>query len=190
MDRTAQINRETKETQVVIEITLDGSGESEIDTTYNFMDHMLTLLAKHSQIDLKVKANGDLTHHIIEDIGISLGQGILKALGDKKGINRYGTAYVPMDESLARCVIDFSGRKALDLDLQLNECDIEDVAVEDVYHFFNSFAENAKMNLHLHVLYGMDQHHKVEAAFKSLARAIKEAKKIVSDEIPSTKGTL
>ncbi|TXT65228.1 MAG: Imidazoleglycerol-phosphate dehydratase [Promethearchaeota archaeon] len=190
MDRTAQINRETKETQVVIELNLDGSGESEIDTSYNFMDHMLTLLAKHSQIDLKVKADGDLTHHIIEDIGISLGQGILKALGDKKGLNRYGTAFVPMDESLARCVIDFSGRKALDLDLQLNECDIEDVAVEDVYHFFNSFAENAKMNLHLHILYGMDQHHKVEAAFKSLARAIKKAKKIVSDEIPSTKGSL
>lgn len=190
MERSAQINRETKETQVSIELNLDGSGRSQINTSYKFMDHMLTLLAKHSFVDLNVKASGDLTHHIIEDIGISLGKGILKALGDKKGINRYGTSFVPMDESLARCVIDFSGRKALDIDLQLTECDIEDVAVEDIYHFFNSLAENAKMNLHLHILYGMDQHHKVEAAFKSLARAIKEAKKIVSDEIPSTKGSL
>lgn len=190
MERTAKINRETTETKVSIELKLDGSGTSDIDTGYKFMDHMLTLLARHSQMDLNIKASGDLKHHIIEDIGICLGEGILQALGNKKGINRYGSAFIPMDESLARCVIDFCGRKALDLDLQLTECDIEDVAVEDVYHFFNSFAENAKMNLHLHVLYGLDQHHMVEAAFKSLARAIKEAKKIVSNEIPSTKGLL
>ena len=190
MERNAKINRETSETNVSIELNLDGSGTSDIETGYKFMDHMLTLLARHSQMDLNIKASGDLKHHTIEDIGITLGQCILKALGNKKGINRYGFAFIPMDESLARCVIDFCGRKALDLDLQLTECDIEDVAVEDVYHFFNSFAENAKMNLHLHVLYGLDQHHMVEAAFKSLARAIKEAKQIVSNEIPSTKGLL
>lgn len=190
MERSAKINRETSETNVSIALNLDGSGASDIETGYKFMDHMLTLLARHSHMDLNIKASGDLKHHTIEDIGITLGQCILKALGNKKGINRYGFAFIPMDESLARCVIDFCGRKALDLDLQLTECDIEDVAVEDVYHFFNSFAENAKMNLHLHVLYGLDQHHMVEAAFKSLARAIKEAKQIVSNEIPSTKGLL
>ncbi len=191
MERKASITRKTDETNITCELNLDGSGIYEIETTFKFMNHMLALLAKHSGIDLKVKASGDLTHHIIEDIGIALGDCFLKALGDKKGINRYGWAYIPMDESLARCVIDFCGRKALVLDLKLNdECDIEDVAVEDVLHFFNSYAENAKINLHLYILYGEDQHHKVEAAFKALARAIKEAIKIISDDIPSTKGVL
>ncbi len=190
MERTSKITRKTSETEIKAELNLDGSGIYEIDTGFKFMDHMLILLARHSNIDLKIKATGDLTHHIIEDIGITLGECFDKALGDKKGINRYGAALIPMDESLARCAIDFCGRKALILDLKLNECNIEDVAVEDIRHFFNSFAENAKVNLHLLVLYGEDLHHKVEAAFKALARAIKEAKRIVSDEIPSTKGTL
>ena len=191
MDRVAQITRKTGETDISIELNLDGSGKSEIVTGFKFMDHMLVLLTRHSGIDLTVKATGDLTHHVIEDIGISLGEAFIQALGDKKGINRYGFYYITMDETLARCVLDFSGRKALILDLKLNdECDIEDVAVEDIRHFFNSFAENAKMNLHLHVIYGEDQHHKVEAAFKALARAIKEAIKVVSSEIPSTKGVL
>lgn len=191
MERTAQFSRKTAETEISVELNLDGSGQSEIKTPFKFLDHMLVLLTKHSGIDLKIKAIGDLTHHIIEDIGISLGECFIKALGDKKGINRYGAALIPMDDSLARCAIDFCGRKALVLDLKLNdECNIEDIAVEDIRHFFNSLAENAKMNLHLHVLYGEDQHHKVEAAFKALARSIKEAIKIVSDEIPSTKGSL
>ncbi len=190
MERKAQISRKTSETDINIDLNLDGTGKATISTGFKFIDHMLTLLAKHSGIDLKIKASGDLTHHIIEDIGIALGQGFEKALGEKKGINRYGWVLIPMDESLARCAIDFSGRKSLVLDLQLKECNIEDVAVEDINHFFNSFAESAKMNLHLHVLYGEDQHHKVEAAFKALARAIKEAKKVVSDEVPSTKGKL
>lgn len=191
MVRKAGLTRKTVETNISIELDLDGTGKYEIDTGFKFMDHMLTLLTRHSSIDLKVKGEGDLTHHTIEDIGITLGECFLKALGEKKGINRYGSAFIPMDESLARCVLDFSGRKALVLDLKLSEeCDIEDVAIEDIRHFFNSFAENAKMNLHLHVLYGEDQHHIVEAAFKSLARAIKIAKTVVSDEIPSTKGVL
>ncbi|MFX0070669.1 MAG: imidazoleglycerol-phosphate dehydratase HisB [Candidatus Hermodarchaeota archaeon] len=191
MNRIAQLTRKTKETDVAVSLNLDGSGTSEIDTSFNFMDHMLTLFTRHSGIDLEVKASGDLTHHIIEDVGILLGESFIQALGDKKGINRYGSALIPMDDALARCAIDFSGRKALVLNLKLNdECDIEDVAVEDVRHFFNSFSENAKMNLHLHVLYGEDQHHKVEAAFKALAKSVKEAIKIVSEEIPSTKGVL
>ncbi|TFG13544.1 MAG: imidazoleglycerol-phosphate dehydratase HisB [Promethearchaeota archaeon] len=191
MERKVKKTRKTAETNILIELNLDGAGKPEIDTGFKFIDHMLNLLAKHSGINLKVKASGDLTHHIIEDIGILLGECFFSALGDKKGINRYGWALIPMDDSLARCVIDFSGRKALVIDLNLNEeCNIEDVAVEDIKHFFNSFAENAKMNLHLHVLYGEDQHHKVEAAFKALARAIKEAIQIISNEIPSTKGVL
>ena len=191
MERKAEITRKTAETKISIELNLDGSGIYEIDTGYKFMDHMLTLLTRHSRIDLKLKATGDLTHHIIEDIGIALGECFSKALGDKKGINRYGSALIPMDEALAQCAIDFSGRKTLVLNLNLKEeYNIEDVAVEDIKHFFNSFSENTKMNLHLHVLYGEDQHHVVEAAFKALAWAIKKAKRIVSSEIPSTKGKL
>jgi len=191
MDRTVKLTRETKETKVTIELNLDGSGKNDIDIGYKFMDHMLTLFSRHGNIDLNIKASGDLRHHTIEDVGITLGKCILEALGDKKGINRYGSALIPMDESLARCALDFCGRKALILDLKLNEeCIIEDVAVEDIKHFFNSFAENAKINLHLELLYGSNDHHKIEAAFKALAQSIKQAKMIVSDEIPSTKGVL
>jgi len=190
MERKISLSRKTAETDITIEINLDGSGKYEINTGLKFIDHMLKLLSKHSGINLKVQAMGDLTHHIIEDIGILLGECLYKALGEKKGINRYGFALIPMDEALARCVIDFSGRKALIIDLNLKEYDIEDVTVEDVYHFLNSLAENAKMNLHLYVLYGEDQHHKVEAAFKALAKSIREGIKIVSSEIPSTKEVL
>lgn len=191
MARTAELIRETKETEIKVKLNLDGSGNNEISTGFNFLDHMLTLLSRHSNCDLTIKASGDLAHHIIEDIGIALGTCFLKALGDKKGINRYGSALIPMDEALARCAIDFCGRKALLLNLELfEEYKIEDVAVEDLTHFFDSFAENAQMNLHLKILYGENDHHKVEAAFKSLARSIKEAKSIVSDEVPSTKGVL
>lgn len=190
MERTDKHSRKTAETEITIELNLDGEGKYNNDTGFKFLDHMLDLLTKHANINLKVKASGDLTHHIIEDIGIALGESFNNALGDKKGINRYGAALIPMDETLARCVLDFSGRKALVLDLTLNDCNIEDIAVEDIKHFFNSFAENAKMNLHLHVLYGEDQHHMVEAAFKALAHAIKGAIFISSNDIPSTKGIL
>ncbi|MGV9172869.1 MAG: imidazoleglycerol-phosphate dehydratase HisB [Promethearchaeia archaeon] len=190
MERAAEKERITKETSVKIELNLDDSSKTKINTTVKFFDHMLTLLARHANIALNIEAEGDLTHHIVEDVGITLGEAFVEALGDKKGINRYGSAFIPMDEALARCVIDFSGRKALNLDLGLNECNIEDMAVEDIGHFFNSFAENAKMTLHLKLLYGEDQHHKVEAAFKALAHSIKNAIEIVSDKIPSTKGSL
>jgi imidazoleglycerol-phosphate dehydratase len=190
LNRIAKISRKTRETDITIELNLDGKGNYDIITGFKLMDHMLASLTKHSSIDLNVSASGDLTHHVIEDIGIVLGECFFKALADKKGINRYGFALIPMDESLARCAVDFSGRKGLIIDLNLKDCKIEDVTVEDVYHFFNSFAENAKMNLHLHILYGTDQHHKVEAAFKALARSIKDAIKIISEEIPSTKEKL
>ena len=188
--RRAELLRKTKETEIKVQLDLDGSGICKINTGFKFMDHMLNLFSKHSRIDLEIQSTGDLTHHVVEDIAITLGTCLNDAIGDKKGINRYGMAFIPMDDALARCIVDFSGRKALTLDLKLNECNIEDVAVEDVLHFFNSFAENAKMNLHLHILYGPDQHHKVEAAFKALDRSIKEAISIVSEDIPSSKGTL
>jgi len=191
MTRRFETTRKTAETEIKVIIDLDGSGIYKITTGSNFMDHMLNLLTKHSGIDLDLRASGDLKHHTIEDIGIILGEAFNSALGDKKGVQRYGSALIPMDEALARCALDFSGRKALVLELNLNgDYKIEDLAVEDIKHFFNSFAENAKMNLHLHVLYGNDRHHIVEAAFKALARAIKEAIKLVSNEIPSTKGVL
>ena len=199
--RTAKITRKTAETDISIELNLDGAGKYEINTGFKFLDHMLTLLTKYSNIDLNIKASGDLKHHIIEDIGIILGKCFSDALGDKRGINRYGSDFVPMDDALARCVVDFSGRYFSEVDLNIDEpifqenlepitIKVEDVATEDIRHFFKSFAENAKMNLHLKVLYGEDNHHKIEAGFKALAMAIKEAKKIVSDEIPSTKGLL
>lgn len=190
MERKVKLLRKTNETDISIELNLDGKGTYQIDTGYKFIDHMLKILAKHAELDIEIKATGDLTHHVIEDIGITLGQCFLKALGDKRGINRYGFALIPMDESLARCALDFSGRKALVSDLKLSQCNIEDIAVEDIHHFLNSFAENAKMNLHLHLLYGEDQHHKIEASFKALAQAIKMAIKVSSDEIQSTKGIL
>ena len=191
MARIVNTRRKTAETDIEIKINLDGAGKGNINTGIKFLDHMLILLAKHSNVDIEIQAKGDLKHHLVEDIGIVLGGLFNNALLDKKGINRYGFAYIPMDEALARCVLDFSGRKALILDLQLNEeCNVEDMAVEDIHHFLNSFAENAKMNMHLHVLYGVDQHHKVEAAFKAVAKAIKKAIKVTGTEIPSTKGTL
>ena len=189
-ERKVSLNRKTAETNVQVDLNIDGTGIFDINSGFKFIDHMLTILSRHSEIDLMVKAEGDLTHHVIEDIGIVLGQAFLGALGDKKGINRYGFAYIPMDESLARCALDFSGRKSLAIDLKLTDCGIEDVAIEDIHHFINSFAENAKMNLHLHVLYGEDQHHKVEAAFKALAKSIKDAIKVFSERIPSTKGII
>jgi imidazoleglycerol-phosphate dehydratase len=190
MERKFSFKRETAETKITLELNLDGTGIYNIQTGLKFIDHMLSLLTKHSRIDLDLEASGDLVHHLVEDIGISLGQSIANALGNKRGIQRYGYSLIPMDESLARCAIDFSGRKAINIDLMLNQCDIEDIKVEDLYHFFNSFAENAKMNLHLSVLYGEDQHHKAEAAFKALAKAIYDAKKIISDDIPSTKNRI
>ena len=192
-NRTASVERNTLETQISVSINLDGTGKAKFDTGVPFLEHMLDQIARHGLIDMDVYCKGDVQiddHHTVEDIGITLGKAFAQALGDKKGINRYGSALIPMDETLVRCVLDFSGRTTLILDLDLKDCNIEDVAVEDIKHFFNSFAENAKLNLHIHVLYGEDQHHKVEAVFKALARAIKKAKKIISDQIPSTKGKL
>ena len=188
--RKAKIKRETTETNIELEINLDGTGTFEIDVGLNFFNHMLSLLSKHSMIDLKIKAVGDLEHHIIEDVGIALGEGLKKALGKKTGIRRFGFSIIPMDEALARCSIDLSGRIFHIIDLSCKKNEIEDVQVEDLIHFLKTLSKSAEFNLHLHVMYGENEHHKVEAAFKALGKSLHEAVKIISTDIPSTKGIL
>ena len=188
--RIAEITRETKETIIKITLNLDGEGRSEINTTIKFFDHLLILLAKHGDLDLQVSARGDLQHHLVEDVGIALGQAFLKALGKKVGIERYGFAYVPMDESLARVVVDFSGRPYVVLKMKFLNSTIEDMQTEDCIHFLESFGTNALMNLHAEILSGENDHHKIEAIIKALARAIKQAVKVTGKNIPSTKGQI
>jgi imidazoleglycerol-phosphate dehydratase len=189
--RVGKVSRETKETDVSVKIDLDGSENSEIETGFLFLDHLLTSLSKHSTIDMKIKAKGDLAHHIIEDVGICVGAAFKKALKDKKGIRRFGSAYVPMDEALVRAVVDLSGRPWHNIELKFKRPQVEDVTTQDLYHFLVSFVYNAEMNLHVTTLYGEDDHHIAEAAFKALALALKNAVRFDdSKEIPSTKGVL
>ncbi|NVM29270.1 MAG: imidazoleglycerol-phosphate dehydratase HisB [Candidatus Helarchaeota archaeon] len=191
--RKASLQRKTSETEVTVELNLDGTGKSEIKTNIKFLSHMLDLLARHSQIDIKIDASGDLKHHIVEDVGILLGQALKQALGDKRGITRYGYAYIPMDEVLARCAIDLGGRAFLVSNMGLTQKEIEDIPTTLLDHFLNTLVKNSNVNLHLEVLYGTDEHHKVEACFKALARALKQAlalESITSGTIPSTKGIL
>ncbi|TFG04696.1 MAG: imidazoleglycerol-phosphate dehydratase HisB [Promethearchaeota archaeon] len=191
--RVAKFHRKTSETDISLELTLDGTGKSNIKTNIQFLSHMLTLLSRHSLIDLKLECQGDLKHHIVEDVGIALGQALQQALGDKRGIRRYGYAYIPMDEVLARCAIDLGGRAYLVNNLQLKSQEVEDIPVTLLDHFLDTFVKNASINLHLEVLYGDDEHHKVEAGFKALAYALKQAISFdlkTSTLIPSSKGVL
>jgi imidazoleglycerol-phosphate dehydratase len=190
--RTAKIERTTKETKILAKIDLDGSGKSEVDTGYHFLDHLLTALSRHSSIDMYIKAQGDLAHHTIEDIGICLGDAVNKALKDKKGIRRFGSVYVPMDEALVRVVVDLSGRPWHTIEFKFKRTQIEDVVTQDIYHFLVSFTYNAQINLHLTTIYGEDDHHIAEAAFKALALALKDAIRVdsIHAEVPSTKGVL
>lgn len=176
--RKSNIKRKTKETDISVAITLDGNGSSSVSTGIGFLDHMLDLFAKHGMFDLKVKCSGDLhvdDHHTTEDVGIAMAKAFAAALGEKKRIARYGTAFVPMDESLARCVIDLSGRSALVFNAGFNRKKVGDLSTEMIEHFFQSFAENLKANIHIEVLYGRNTHHKIEAIFKSFARAMRQA---------------
>ena len=191
--RTATINRKTKETDINLTLNLDGEGLSKIHTGVGFFDHMLTAFSFHSGIDLDVTCKGDLEvddHHTVEDVGLALATGLLEALGDKTGINRYGTSYVPMDETLVRVVIDFSGRPAFVYNADLQRDRLGTLDTQNVQEFFKSISNEAKMNLHMEVLYGDNDHHKVEALFKAFGRAVKDAVKIVDDRLPSTKGAL
>jgi imidazoleglycerol-phosphate dehydratase len=193
--RAAQIERSTKETEIRLKLNLDGAGGSELTTGVGFLDHMLELLARHSRIDLEVSATGDLetgAHHTTEDIGIVLGKAIDDALGDRSGITRYGDATVPMDEALASCAIDISGRPFCSFQATLPPTSIAGFDTELAEEFFRAVANNAKLTLHLRVSEGANAHHMIEAAFKSFARALRQAISLDSSEpgVPSTKGVL
>ena len=194
MSRYSKIERNTKETEITLELELDGKGNSNIDTGIGFFDHMLTLFAFHGKMDLNIKAEGDLyvcDHHTVEDVGIALGEAFKKAIGDKDGINRYGTFYIPMDEALVFASLDISNRPFLVFDCNFKREKVGEMSTEMVLEFFRAFAFNAGITLHLKAIYGENDHHKIEALFKALGRAIKEAKSINSENgLPSTKGKL
>jgi imidazoleglycerol-phosphate dehydratase len=194
MSRNATKQRTTKETEVKLELSLDG-GEAQISTGVGFLDHMLDLVARHGRLGLRLEASGDLdtgAHHTVEDVGIVLGQAIDEALGDRSGIRRYGSALVPMDESLAECALDISGRPHCDFAADLPATSIAGFDTELAEEFFRAVASSAKLTVHIWVRSGTNAHHMVEAAFKSFARALREAVSIDPDEpgVPSTKGTL
>lgn len=196
MDRTAKIERKTKETQITLELNLDGTGQTDVRTGVGFLDHMLDHLGKHSLTDLKIQAAGDLhvdDHHTVEDVAICLGEAMGQALADKAGICRYGTARVPMEEALADVAIDLSGRAAVVWDVNFSGDKIGTLDTQLIEEFIRRFASVAKMNLHVTVPYGTNDHHIAEAIFKSLAQALRQAKAVDDDrpgEIPSTKGSL
>lgn len=196
MMRHAKIDRQTTETKIVLDLLIDGQGASSINTKIPFFDHMLTLFARHSLCDLSIQADGDIEvdlHHTVEDTGIALGQAFTKALGDKRGIRRYGHAYLPMDETLARVVVDFSGRPFLDYRAPTGVATIGTAfSFTLIEEFLRAFSIHAGINLHAEILYGRDAHHMAEAIFKGLAKAVDQACQIdprVSG-VPSTKGTL
>ncbi|MDO5827905.1 MAG: imidazoleglycerol-phosphate dehydratase HisB [Methanobrevibacter sp.] len=192
MMRTAEVTRKTSETDIKIELDIDGTGKYEIDTGVNFFNHMLESFSRHSFIDLKVKAVGDIEiddHHTIEDTGILLGEAFLKAIGDKKGIRRMGHAIVPMDDSVATVAIDISGRSYCNMNLEFKNDKIGDMTADIISHFFESFASSAKINIY-GTVEGSNDHHKAEAVFKAFAKSIYDACKIEHDEILSTKGVL
>ena len=194
--RIGKLTRNTKETQITLEWDLDGTGISEIDTGIPFFDHMLTLFARHGLFDLKVKATGDIAvdyHHTVEDVGIVLGQALKLALGEKRGIRRYGFFILPMDESLARVALDLSNRPALVYSVSVKEQMVRDFNIALVKEFFQAFANEAGCNLHVALEYGDEPHHVAEAIFKAFARALDSATGIdprLGDAVPTTKGTL
>jgi imidazoleglycerol-phosphate dehydratase len=194
--RTAEISRKTTETSIAVWVNLDGTGTYKVKTGVGFFDHMMEQLARHSLIDIALEAKGDLhidDHHTIEDSGIALGQAIAKALGDRKGIRRYGSCDLPMDETLSRCAIDVSGRPFLVFKVNFPHAKIGTFDTELVREWFQAFAMNAGITLHLENAYGANSHHIAEASFKALARALRAAVEIdprQQDRIPSTKGTL
>jgi imidazoleglycerol phosphate dehydratase HisB len=192
--RQAAISRETLETKITLELTLDGSGRAEVATGIGFFDHMLTALAKHARFDLVLKCAGDLgvdDHHTVEDCALALGQALDRALGERRGIARFGSAFAPLDEALARAVVDLSGRPCAVIELGLKREALGQLACENLSHFFTSLATTGRMALHVDVLRGMNDHHRAEAAFKATALALREALRIEGpDQVPSTKGVL
>lgn len=194
--RKGSVMRTTKETDIAVSVDLDGAGQSVVDTGIGFLDHMLDLLARHARIDMTVKAKGDLhidQHHTTEDVGIALGQAVRQALGDLKGITRYADVHIPMDEALTRVAIDISGRPFLVFRAQFGRDKVGTFDTELVNEWFQAFAMNAGITLHVETLYGSNDHHIAESCFKGLARALRAAVAIdprAAGEVPSTKGTL
>ncbi len=187
--RTATVQRKTKETNISVTLGLDGTGRYDVSTGIGFLDHMLELFAKHGMFDLQMKCRGDLRvddHHTTEDVAIALGQAFDKALKDRAGIARYGSAFVPMDEALGRCVVDLGGRSVLVFKAEFNRKKVGDLSTEMIRHFFQSFADNVKANIHIEVLYGSNTHHKSEAMFKALARSLR----VACEKDPRVKGVL
>ena len=194
--RNAKVNRKTKETDISCEINIDGTGQNEISTGIGFFDHMLEIFSHHSLIDLRLKADGDTHvdfHHTVEDTAYVLAEAITHAIGEKKGINRYGFFYIPMDESLSRTVIDFSGRPEFVWKVNLGLKKIGEMDTELFHEFFKAFCNESKCNLHIESFYGENNHHIIESCFKSFARSIKQALTVderIKNIIPSSKGTL
>lgn len=194
--RQAKMNRKTRETEIEVSMNLDGQGQAEINTGIGFLDHMLVLFAAHSGTDIAVQANGDLqidSHHTIEDIGITMGQVIARAMGDKRGIKRYGHAVLPMDEALVAVTLDISGRPFLVFQAEFATALAGDCETQMIEEFFRALAGNAGITLHINLLYGKNDHHKIEAIFKAFARSFAAAVTIdpgQKDKIPSTKGAL
>jgi imidazoleglycerol phosphate dehydratase HisB len=193
-DRTANVERRTGETSVRVHLALDGTGQARLDTGIGFLDHMLTSLARHAHFDLELACEGDLEvddHHTAEDCALTLGQALSEALGERRGIRRFGSAYAPLDEALARAVVDLSGRPWPAIDMGFRRERIGEIATENLTHFFHSLAMAGRLALHIDVLRGENDHHRAEAAFKALAVALRQA--VASDgsgEVPSTKGVL
>jgi imidazoleglycerol-phosphate dehydratase len=194
--RKAEIQRDTKETQVFVAVDLDGRGESQLASGIPFLDHMLDQLARHGGMDLTVRAKGDLdidAHHTVEDIGITLGQALAKAVGDKKGIRRYGHAYVPLDEALSRAVVDFSGRPGLEFHVKFTRARVGEFDVDLTHEFFQGLANHAQVTVHIDNLRGDNSHHQCETVFKAFARAQRmalEPDPRAAGVVPSTKGAL
>jgi len=194
--RTAEVTRNTGETQIRVAVNLDGTGAQKLDTGVPFLDHMLDQIARHGLIDLQVEAKGDLhidAHHTVEDVGITLGQAFAKAIGDKKGIRRYGHAYVPLDEALSRVVIDFSGRPGLEYHVPFKRSMIGSFDVDLTHEFFQGFVNHALVSLHIDNLRGENAHHQCETVFKAFGRALRMAVELdarSAGTIPSTKGSL
>ena len=194
--REATVSRDTLETQITVSVCLDGTGKAEFDTGLPFLEHMLDQIARHGMVDLNIKANGDLhidAHHTVEDIGITLGQALAKAVGDRRGILRYGHAYVPLDEALSRVVIDFSGRPSLHYDVPFTRASVGDFDVDLFAEFFHGLVNHAHLTLHIDNLKGENSHHQSETVFKAFGRALRMA--VSADErapsaMPSTKGGL
>ena len=191
--RKGKVDRKTSETEIALEMDIDGSGDTSIDTGIGFLDHMINLMFFHGKMDLNLSCSGDIyidDHHTVEDIGIALGQAFKQAIGDRIGIRRYGSFTIPMDEALATVNLDISNRPFLVCNMDFKRDNLGSMSTENFKEFFRAFAFNAGITLHINVAYGDNDHHKIEAVFKALGRAVKDGAEVIGDQIPSSKGIL